>query len=227
MTGVLKFTKIDFIRQRKVLLLMIAFIILFTIGFTIRESGAWTNHLFAMGYAMFMGIVIASAPFTSEAKSEKGFLQMLPAIPGEQVGAHFIFGLMCILMAPILGMLCLSIGETIGGNPYSAATEMTMGTSSSRVVLTIAFCASLIICGIQSLVFTIARFNSLKVMQILRMIPAFLFLFAFSVGEDVDEEKVMTLGQLIAKHSIVLLIISLAIYLALALISIKIQKSRE
>lgn len=76
---------------------------------------------------------------------------------------------------------------------------------------------SLIFVGIQTFVLSILRFKSAQAMAILRMIPAFVFLFGMSglFGEDgiTTDGSIQMLSRI---NGIMILVICLVIYLILA-----------
>ena len=169
MTHALKFTRIDLMKVWRFFYILV-FPIIAVIG---EASKLRVSAIFSVIYCLFTSIVLAAMPFKLESPAESGFLQLLPARPGEQVLGHFLFGLFMNLAGFALGMLCAFIPRLI--NPAAAAfsLENMRITGFYPAMLGIA----LVFTGAQALVMTAIRFRGVHADQLMRMLPAFVFLF--------------------------------------------------
>lgn len=209
MTRIAKFARIDFMRIRNY-----KWIVLFPIlAIVIFLAQSDTSPLYLLSYCIFAGIIFSTIPCSVESPSEAGFLQMLPARPGEQQKGHFLFAFLFTLLSYLSGFACVLICHLIRPN---FQIFMANGINIRNTYLMILSTALLFV-GIQTFVLSILRFKSAQAMALLRMVPAFIFLFGisgiFDTDPEVIESSLRTLHQL---NGGIILGISLVIYIILA-----------
>lgn len=165
----IKFLKIDILKTQKLwyMLLLPLFILLFF------QKGSTTPAIFGLGYSLFIGLVMATTPANSEVKGERGFLQMLPAKPGEDILGHFLFGAVCIILYGLLSLVVILIARII--NPELAV--FSVGGKDITGFYPVMFGIALFIAGVEIMILTVFRYKSLQVQQLLRIIPGFIFFF--------------------------------------------------
>lgn len=172
MTRVLKFAKIDCMKVWRFF-----YILLFPVVAMIGEAYQLrVSAIFSVVYFLFTSIVLAALPFRLENTEESGFLQLLPARPGEQVMGHFLFGLILNLGGFALGMLCAFVVRAINPAASVFSSEEMRIAGLYPALLGVA----LIFTGIEALLMTALRFHSVHAAQLVRILPAFVFLFGIN-----------------------------------------------
>lgn len=216
---VLKFTKIDAIKVWRFLYILLFPVI--AVFANAREPDG--SAVFGVIYCLFVGIVLAAMPFRLESPEESGFLQLLPAKPGEQVLGHFLFGLLNNLAGFALGLLCTFIAHAI--NP--AARLFTLEGMPVTGLYPVLLGVALVFTGAEALLMTTFRFHNLHADQLLRILPAFVFLFGMnSLATNGDAPGRDALLFLSGAGGYAALGVCLAIFLALALLAAGISRKR-
>ena len=209
MTRIFKFAKIDFLRIRS--FKWIALFPLLAIVIFLAQPD--TSPLYILGYCLFAGIIFSTVPSSMESATEVGFLQMLPTLPGEQQKGHFLFGMLFTLLAFLAGIVSILICHLLRPSVQMFSADGWNLFDLYLIILGV----SLVFVGIQTFVLSILRFKSAQAMAILRMIPAFIFLFGISglFGEDgiTTEGSIQLLTRI---NGIMVLVICLVLYLILA-----------
>ena len=205
---VLKFAYVDYVKTSRYNYLLLMFPLIALAMLLASESA---SAPFGVAYCLFAGIVLAAFPYNMTSESERGFLQMLPAKPGEAVLGHYLFGLLMILAAFLSGVAAILIARLIspdmgllriGERDISGAYPALLG-------------ASLLFAGVQDLLLTALRLENAHLAHLLRIVPAFVFFFGVNAGIDsVKEMPDLTIGPGLA-----VLGICLALYVLLAVIS--------
>lgn len=212
MTRALKFARIDLMKVWRFF-----YVLVFPIIAVFAEAGKLkVSAIFSVVYCLFTGIVLSAMPFRLESTTESGFLQLLPAKPGEQVLGHFLFGLFLNLAGFALGIVCAFLPRIV--NPAAAVfgLEGMRITGFYPAMLGIA----LIFTGAQALVMTAMRFHSVHAAQLMRMLPAFVFLFGVNrVAIEGTTDIAATLRALSGAGGLAALGICLLVFAALAWIS--------
>ena len=167
--SVFKFAKIDLMEIKRYWF-MVLFPIL-AILFIVREPD--TSAFFGVAYCLFMGIVIAMNPFSRRTADENGFLHMLPAMPGDDIRGHFFYGGMVNLLAFALGLLANWIAHLI--NPEVQFLQA--GTVNLTGFYMALLGAAFLVTGLQGLVQSVFSFDKTFALQMVRLVPAFLFFF--------------------------------------------------
>ena len=182
MKAVLNFAKIDLKRSKNVL--WIALIPMGVAIFLFFNKQGVSRDFFAIGYAAFMGIVVAASPFQLENMSEQGFFRMLPAKPGTQAKGHFLFAAIMLFVFMFLGLAGVLLPKI-----YFQGAEETIRFLLWDVpeLFILMYGAAAVFLAIEGLVMTCFRFKSPQANAILRIIPVLLFFFVtMSLSEDTD-----------------------------------------
>ena len=167
----LKYAKIDFMKMKK-----LWWAVVFPIGAAVAlVVSPDSSPLFAFGYCLFAGIIFATFPFSGENVSENGFLQMLPAKPGTDVLGHFVFGLLSILVMFILSLFSILVAHLC--NP--AVNLDGMGALIPAVTG-----AAILFTGVEEIFLTVFRYEKARYLQLVRIVPAFVFLFGMNSVTD-------------------------------------------
>ena len=174
---VLKFAHVDYIKTCRFNYLLLLFPCL---AIAMLLASANGSALFSVGYCLFGGIVLAAFPYNMTSEAERGFLQMLPARPGEDVLGHYLFGAGVVLVSFVVGILAVLICHWI-----RPALEVFRADGADISGLYPAVLgAALLFTGIQDLLMTVLRFENIHLAQLLRIVPAFIFFFGFNSGLD-------------------------------------------
>ena len=213
---VLKFAHLDYLKTSRLNYMLLLFPILAAVMLLASADG---SALFAVGYCLFAGIVLAAFPYNLTSESERGFLQMLPAKPGEAVLGHFLYGLCMVLAAFAVGMVAVVICHFV--QPSLEILRVDGADISGLYPALIG--VALLFTGLQSLLMTALRLENIHLAQILRIVPAFVFFFGFNKGLDMTE----TMPGFGIGPGLAALGVCLAVYGVLALISRVISVRRE
>lgn len=213
-----KYMKIDFLKVRRFLwMLLVPFFALF---FVIGKPDV--SMVFSIGYGMFIGMLFCEFPFNSEQEQEVGFLKMLPSRNGDDIRGHFLFGLVILPLYFALGFLVAGIGKLI--NPEISVFSWN-GQNICGIYLAM-FGVSFAMTGIEYLLFTIFRYSSAQMLQILRVVPALVFFFLmFSFSGNMSETASINFGAVFSGPVPVLFLAAgVGLYFLLGVISVRISK---
>lgn len=224
---ILKCTMTDYIKTKKKLLVFLALIPLICIV-RMADSDAAT-FLFTMVYCLFASIVVAGFPYYYDKMEEIGFMQMLPAKPGERIFGHYLYSFLAVTAGYGMAVLC----EVLSGlvHPAGKAFLLTEGLSGADAFGKVSFLVvgiALVFAGFQNFLFTIFRFNSMQVVNLIRIIPAFIFFFGFNAlgaGEG-DVSEAADLLRYFYSHSIWVFVVCVGIFLVFAFASSMLEKRR-
>lgn len=216
---VLKFTKVDLIKTRK-----FYYILLFpmlTVFLLARDPKM--PAMFGVAYCLFVSIVVAALPFNTEAQNESGFLQLLPAKPGEQILGHFTFGLCANLVGFVLGIISAMVAHAI----VPGASLFSLNGASIEGFYPLLLGIALLFTGLESLLMTLFRFQNIHAAQLMRTVPAFIFFFGMnSLATNGDAPGRDALLFLSGAGGYAALGVCLATFLALALLAAGISRKR-
>lgn len=219
MTRVLKFAKIDLLKVWRFFYVLL----LPVVAVLIEAKKLQVSALFSVSYCLFTSIVLAAMPFRLERAEESGFLQLLPARPGEQVLGHFLFGFMVNLAGFALGLLCAMLARAVNPSVALFSAEGTPITGFYPVLLGV----SLVFTGVEALLMTALRFRSMHAAQLMRVLPAFVFLFGLDrLAIDSTTEFAVALRALSGPGGLAALGACLLAFAALAIISSRISAAR-
>lgn len=118
-------------------------------------------------YSLFGGVVCASLPFASETRAAAGFLQLLPSRDGDNIRGHFLFSFFIQIASLVLG-LAASFVVRLFQPQLPFVSLNTCG---------LMFSFSLVLVGIQNLMYVIFRYQAAKAVVFIRLLPAFLFFY--------------------------------------------------
>ncbi len=224
---ILKYTLIDFLKVKKklgIFLLLVPACALF-MG---AESGAMNTM--AVMYCLFAGIIIAGMPYYYEKSEEMGFFFLLPGRTEEQILGHFLFGSLSLLAGLGLGIFCSCVSslfhtEHDTGNTLLKSISGNEPGMSELILLL--FGAGLICVAVQDFFCTLFRFESVQVMNIMRILPGFIFFFGLSMLLNYGAKTPAEILKFLFSHSIEAFLSCLAAFLLTAFLSSMIAKARE
>jgi len=171
----LKFARVDYMKCRRFGFILILFPALSAIMMIVEPD---SPVLFSITYCLFAGIILSSFPFNMESREERGFVQMLPARPGELVWGHYAFGLLVLLATFLLGIASLMIARIF----VPSIRLFSMDGEDLRPLYPAVLGIAVVFVGLQNLLFTVLRFENAHLAQIFRIVPAFVFFFGMSNG---------------------------------------------
>jgi len=216
----LKFLKIDLIRVKRFwYMLLICFAVLALLG---KRNGM--PGLFGLGYCLFIGIIMSTFPANLESGNERGFLQMLPAKPGEDIKGHFLFAAVCTLVFTVIAFVLIAAARAI--NPSLPLFNIEGVSISGLYPVLIGL--ALVFSGIELLLLTVFRYKSVQMQQLLRLIPAFVFFFGANLISDRTQEmRIPDLSFGMKPLYIAILTGCIIVFIALAEISARISTRRK
>lgn len=168
MMRIWKYMKIDCMRTKSYAFAFIFFPALMVVVMSFSEE---PSPVFSFIYCLFVGVVFASFPFYDKNVSEIGFIKMLPGKPGDDIKGHFLYAFCVIIVSGFLGLLATFISSLL--NPKIEFLEEVLMTGIFPVILG----AALIFAGIEDWLMCICKSNHTRIIQLLRIVPAFIFMF--------------------------------------------------
>lgn len=179
---ILKFAWVDYLKCRRMGFILILFPVLAVVMVTMSQK---MPTLFAVSYCLFAGIIFSTYAFSMESRDERGFLQMLPSRPGEILLGHFLFGLLTTVLSFLLGMAALGAARLLvpGQEIFTAGGVSVAGLYPALLA------AALVFVGLQDVMLTFLRYEKANLLQLIRIVPAFVFFFLFNSA--IDEKKAM------------------------------------
>ncbi len=167
----LKFLKVDWIRCKSQLKIMILFpVVAMVIGL-----GGLENEMFTITYMVFGSIIFAVQPFNMEQMSESGFINMLPGTKSDRVAGRYLFAFILVIVSVLLGAGAMILYDIKHG--ISLAPVLTTSC--------IFFGGAMVICSLQYILFySLGKGKSNQMMGIIRMIPAFIMFFLGNYFSD-------------------------------------------
>lgn len=209
----LKLLKIDIKKAGWNLLILVLIPLIGLAVLSDRDISPATG-IFVTLYCLFGGIIVAIIPFAAENAEEAGFLEMLPVKPGLSVTSHFTFSALCVLISGGLGALA---GSAVNAAGRSASALYPDGMNLSSLYFS-AFGAALLFTAIDCLLLTICRYNTLQVLQIIRILPAFVFFFG-STALLQNMETTSTIFRILNENGLLIFILCALSFAALAAVS--------
>lgn len=224
---VLKYTLVDFLKVKNKLGI---FFLLVPACALFMGAGSKVMGTMAVVYCLFAGIIIAGMPYYYEKSEEMGFFYLLPGRTEEQVFGHFLFGSLSLLAGLGLGVFCYyasSLFHAGHGTGENLLEGISANGSGMAEILVLLFGAGLICVAVQDFFCTLFRFESVQVMNLMRMIPGFIFFFGLSMLLANGDKTPQEMLQFLFSHSIEAFLFCLAAFLLTAFLSSMIAKSRE
>lgn len=218
-----KFMKTDFLFYRYQKVVMMVFPV-----FVILMSIYSRDMIFIISYLCFGVLIVSTTPYCLENRNMSTFIQMLPGSDRERVvGRYMCFGAM-LLAAVAYGIIVVMVVSGIKGIPV---TDYNIYFSAAAVAL------SLIVGSVQFLILYFAgRGKSTQWMNILRMIPGFIFFFLINyIGEKgrvgQAESSILWLTDFFVQNKFICLIsmaaAALLIFAGCILVSVKVVRNRD
>ena len=208
---VLKFTYID-IRRAKPFRWVLPYLAL-AVFITTQEEEA---SFFGLTYCLFLGIILSSLPLYGYRDAENGFLKMLPGKPGDEIKAHFLFGFGMIALCTACGVLATVMANLI--HPISGQMEVFFHYGMLPIL---SGCALLVV-GIEDTLLCVFREEGMRVIQLIRIVPGFLFLFSAAYLTDAEKmpQAVITAASVfVRQHSILIGFACVVIYIGIAAVA--------
>ena len=148
---------------------------------------------------------------------------MLPATPGNDIGGHFLFGAFAIGAGFCLGALSAAVSALIS----PSIRDGLRGLSDYPGVIMILIGLALLLTAIQQLTFCVFRFDQVQGMQLIRIIPAFVFFFGMTYisGEPKLMQAAMRLGRPLPGLTVLLACIGL--YIAIAYLGSRVGERKD
>lgn len=185
-----KFMKMDFLKiksQIKLMIVIIAFVMVFSFKMLTKDMLGWS-----VMYMIFMGIILASLPFSVDATTSGGFVTLLPAKARSRVYGRFLYGLVFLVV-------CTLIGSAIS---VSYAIKENLELKGLLLQMIVFFGAGVLVNSLQFFVSYLFEIKNAQVLSIMRIIPGFLFFFAGSVIMDKiseSQESMNAFSQMVSK----------------------------
>lgn len=220
-----KFMKMDFLKiksQMKLMIFIIVFVMVFSFKMLTKEMLAWS-----VMYMIFMGIIMASMPFSIDATGSGGFVTLLPAKARSRVYGRFLYGLVFLVV-------CTLIGSVIS---ISYAIKENVDIKVLLLGIIVFFGAGVLVNSLQFLVSYLFEIKNAQVLSIMRIIPGFIFFFCGSVlMEKISEsqESMNAFSQVVSKiieykevMAVGFLVISMLITFACMMVCAKREENKE
>ena len=215
---VLKFLKLDIINTRAFLWTLLYPVFVIFILVNDDEPSA----SFAVIYCLFVGIVLAGMPFFSTEKgTDGGFIRMLPAKPGDDIRGHFLYAFSIITLSALLGLFSIWVANRI--RPDAVIIDYIF----LRGALPLLFGTALLISGIDALLMILFRNENVRVMKLLRIVPAFLFFAGAPLLTDSLRDSIENIEQFMAKSGPIITAFCILAFLGLAAIASRISARRD
>lgn len=172
MMRVIKCVKTDFrLMKNFVWFYLIFFAISNAVIFFSREN---VSAFWGLLYMQFAGLVCVTMPFFSQT----GFLMNLPARQEERVLGRYLYGLLLMLAVSAAGILSVAIRAFV---KKDVALSELMPVAGMMIGIGLVFMA------VQFLTMYLLRIRNQQMLSIIRMVPAFVFLF----GSDTLADAIM------------------------------------
>ncbi|MBR2258835.1 MAG: ABC-2 transporter permease [Blautia sp.] len=215
-----KFAKIDLMRVKKMKLWILALFPVISVILTMNNN---STPYFGLFYCVFGGMILGTLPFNLETREEAGFVRMLPSKPGDQVLGHFIFGFCTVFVCILLGVGSLAAARLLD---HSFSRQLLSGRELiGASCLTFALCLVCLAAG--DLIFTVTRFETVKGMTIVRIIPPFLFLFGANFLLETDQGLLRTILELLLwGNGLAALAVSIVLFCIVAVIAARISAAK-
>ncbi len=206
---ILKYALVDCLKCRRMGFLMILFPVLAVVMVTMSSK---MPTLLAVSYCLFAGIIFSTYAFSMESRDERGFLQMLPSRPGEIILGHFLFGLLSAVLFFLLGLAALCVSKLL----IPRMEVFTVQGVSIAGLYPALLAAAIVFVGAQDVMLTFLRYEKAVLLQLIRIVPAFVFFYLFNAEMDNNKGMYGPFGLL---PGLGILAASLAVFVVLAFVS--------
>lgn len=220
MIRLIKFARIDWLRIKKHMWYF--FLCLIGTGMVARDAD--TSAFFGLVYSLFVSIVLATLPFSTEKREDRGFMRMLPAKAGEEVAGHFLFSFLIVLAGFLIGIFGIFlVCRIIPGRADALGTIL--GGQAGWMAPAL-FGGSLVAAGVSDLILSIFRYEGATALQLIRIIPAFIFFFVITAVFDKIPFDGALLRNLTPASGWLIFLACLAIYVVMAFAASRIDARR-
>lgn len=162
----LKFLMVDFRLTKKQLPFMIIFP-----AFVVLISASGADMFFIMSYLCFGVLVLSTTPFTTEDKNMSSFVQLLPGRDRDKV-----FGRFGWFLAMFVVFILFGFGLSYFLSRFGIG-EVRIGEYDFYFSSLVVFLGMMIGCLQMTAFYLFGRVKSQQILNIIRMLPAFLFFF--------------------------------------------------
>lgn len=167
----IKFAKIDFIKSLPQVKIMPLFLVIALI-----MGAKIEGVMFPVIYVAFGALIMVTLPYITEAMSEQGFFALLPARVGSRTRGRYLYGVLYLLIACIVGALIA----------YVTALFNKEDLSHFFLYSIITFSIVIVVNDIQFIIFSLLKVKNVQVLSVIRMvIPFVLFFGANGIMEEV------------------------------------------
>ncbi len=161
----LYFTKIDYIKARTQLYLVMVIAVIVTV---IMQMSTDVTGQVGFMYEVFIAIVFATTPFGACSRKDAGFQQLLPATTLQRVLGRFLFGFSLLL-------ICIGIGLGIVAGLYLITGQRTVVPLSMCLIT---FAIGLVIITVQYIFFyLVGESKGTQFLSLVRMVPGMCYFF--------------------------------------------------
>ena len=169
--------KIDCIRCRYQLIMAFVIVVVFCFICNSAQQGIG----FSCGYGFFLAVIFAGQPFNQEAKSESGFINMLPGTRRQREIGRFLYALLGVVFAVVVACAVL-VSVAIRG------MEIPESTGAILIAMT---GAALFLVSIQMVImYSAGKGKSQQLMTIIQVVPSLLLFFIIMmIGTYVEEHN--------------------------------------
>lgn len=202
----LYFTKIDYIRSRTQLYLILVMLAVVTMIMKFMTDG---TDMMVFLYGIFIIIIFSTVPFGNCSRKDAGFLQVLPATVWQRVLGRFLFGFSLLIIGSLVSAGCMVVYWLYAGVEEKGVTPP----------LCMIFAAiGLVIITVQYIVlYLVGESSGAQALNLVRMIPGMSFFFGSVklMGEvSRNPEDVRKLSELVSDRLHVISLCSIAAALA-------------
>lgn len=161
----LYFAKIDYIKTRKQLYLLI---VISVIVMAVMQVSADVTAQVGFVYGVFLAIVFSTTPFGNCTRKDAGFQLMLPATTLQRVTGRFMFGLTLLFIGMGCGLATAAVYGLLTGR-----REMV-----SLPICLIAFAVGLVLITVQYMfLYLVGESKGAQFLSLVRMVPGMSFFF--------------------------------------------------
>ena len=222
----IQFAKIDFIKTKQQIL-WILLVIPVVVLFMLRQGSDSPIALVIFCYALFMALVFNTTPFGTCQRQETGFLLLLPATTRERISGRFLYGLSFMVIAALVGVVGMYLGEMISGTVIEAEIIVPF--------CMVAFAVCMVLMALEYVIlYLFGEQQSPNILSLIRMIPGFVFFFGamgLIGGAQDDPEVTAALMEYIGGHPMLIgwcsLAVAFVLFAAAAMLCTAVTKKRD
>lgn len=176
------FYRIDCIRCKKQMLLVIGMMIFFGAIFSMGDN----SPALTTGYLFFLSVAFSGQPFSIETQGECGFIDMLPGTKRQRIGGRFLYAITGVVIAAIIGTIIM-FGYQARGIVLPAYMWHMEGALIGAVLFLLAIEITCL--------YAVGRGRSQQFITLIQVVPTLvLFFTAYGIGTYVSEHGGLNLG---------------------------------